>query len=301
MYYDYKMLTKDLERLSRSYPEMQLFSIGNSVEGRQINCVRFGGGEKKLFLNGAHHGLESLTSALLVKFLDEYIRAALCEERFFCSDAHALSQKVQLYVVPMVNPDGVEMAVYGADFVNPFHRDVIRRSGIFDFTGIWQANVHGVDLNHNYDAAWQSIKSAASPSLWGGPHPESEPETRAVTALVRRCGFDMLIAFHSQGREIYYDFDNCTPTFSLEFARELARVSGYTVSVPTGTASFGGCKDWFIKEFDKPGFTVEIGEGQNPLPLERLEAVYTENARLILRAAELCLCDVGDGAVSKRL
>ena len=56
--------------------------------------------------------------------------------------------------------------------------------------------------------------------------------------------------------------------------------------MPTGTASFGGCKDWFIKEFGKAGFTIEIGSGKNPLPMEKLDEIYNENARIILKAME---------------
>ena len=63
----------------------------------------------------------------------------------------------------------------------------------------------------------------------------------------------MLLAFHSQGREIYYDFDGMTGENSVEIAKKMAEESGYAVCIPTGTASYGGCKDWFIKEFGKRG------------------------------------------------
>ena len=56
--------------------------------------------------------------------------------------------------------------------------------------------------------------------------------------------------------------------------------------MPEGTASFGGCKDWFIKEFGREGFTVEIGQGLNPLPMSMLDDVYDENAKIILCAME---------------
>lgn len=288
MFYTYKMLCEDIEKFSRRHRRAQIFSVGESVESRPLMCIRLGCGRRRLFINGAHHGLESLTSALIMRFCADFAAAAEKGECFLGSDARVLCERVTLYALPMVNPDGVEMAVNGADFLNPFHRDVIRRSGVIDFTGIWQANVRGVDINHNYDADWQSIKKSPSPTRWGGEYPESEPETRAVTELVRRCGFDMLIAFHSQGGEIYYDFNGAVAPRSVEIAGELASVSGYKAEIPTGTAVFGGCKDWFIKEFGKEGFTVEVGHGKNPLPLELLPDVYEENARIVLKAMELC-------------
>jgi g-D-glutamyl-meso-diaminopimelate peptidase len=104
--------------------------------------------------------------------------------------------------------------------------------------------------------------------------------------FVRKTDFDILIAFHSQGKEIYYDFDGITAENSRKLAEEMAKVSGYAVCTPTGSAAFGGCKDWFIKEFGKAGFTIEIGSGQNPLPMEKLNEIYDENALIILKAME---------------
>ena len=60
----------------------------------------------------------------------------------------------------------------------------------------------------------------------------------------------------------------------------MAEESGYAVCIPTGTAAYGGCKDWFIKAPGKEGFTVEIGTGQNPLPVSMLDEVYDENAKI---------------------
>ena len=94
----------------------------------------------------------------------------------------------------------------------------------------------------------------------------------------------MILAFHSQGSEIYYDFDGMTGERSREIAKKMAEESGYAVCIPTGTAAYGGCKDWFIKKFGRDGFTVEIGKGKNPLPLSMIDEVYEDNARIILSA-----------------
>lgn len=59
-----------------------------------------------------------------------------------------------------------------------------------------------------------------SPSKIRGEYAESEPETRAITEFVRKEQFDMLLAFHSQGREIYYDFDGMTGENSVEIAKK---------------------------------------------------------------------------------
>ena len=81
-------------------------------------------------------------------------------------------------------------------------------------------------------------------------------------------------------------YDGMMAENSKRIAEKMAQESGYLLSVPMGSAAFGGCKDWFIKEFGKAGFTVEIGHGKNPLPLEMLSEVYPENERLLVASMQ---------------
>lgn len=285
MCYDYARMLRDINALEKKY-DICVFSAGKSVMEKDIPCLRLGGGQKKLLLIGAHHGLEYLTSEFLMKLARNFARSLGAGLSYFGRDIGAMLNKLTLYIIPMLNPDGVDIAVHGLDITNPYHRRLISDVGIHSFTGVWQANAAGVDINHNYDAGWKMVTERPSPSKYGGPCPESESETRAAVKLIRAKDIDMVLAFHSQGREIYYDFDGMTALRSEEIARKMAKASGYALASPTGTASFGGCKDWFIKEFGREGFTVEIGLGKNPLPSEMLDEIYDENARLTLTAME---------------
>lgn len=291
MGYDYVAMLEDTKKLLEDFPFVEQETIGTSVMKKPIFSLKIGTGKKSLFINCAHHGLEYLTSAFIMRFLREY--ASLCEKReaFFGYDAFLLSKKVTLFVVPMVNPDGVDIAVNGLDITNPYHQKLISMVGIHSFNKVWQANARGVDINHNYNALWRSVSKKPAPTKYSGPYSESEPETKAIIEFVREKKFDMLIAFHSQGREIYYDFDGLAAENSRKVADKMAKESGYLVATPVGSASFGGCKDWFIKEFGKAGFTVEIGSGKNPLKMEQLEEIYEENAKIILAAMEEIILD----------
>ena len=51
--------------------------------------------------------------------------------------------------------------------------------------------------------------------------------------------------------------------------------------------SYAGYKDWFIQEFDKPGYTFEAGIGVNPLPISQLGTIYLDNEKAMLLAALL--------------
>ena len=284
MGYDYEQFLKDARRLRSLYPFMEFFSIGESVMEKKIYCLKLGEGKKKLFVNGAHHGLEYLTSAFLMKFLEDSARCIALGEDLFGFSPAILFKKASLYAVPMVNPDGVDIAIHGIDITNPHHRKLISMVGIHSFNKVWQANANGVDINHNYNAGWRVVEVLPSPSKYSGPYSESEPETKAIVDFVRGENFDMLIAFHSQGGEIYYDYDGKAEKRARELALEFSSLSGYSPSTPEDSASFGGCKDWFIEEFGKAGFTIEIGHGKNPLPLEMLDDIYEENAKIILCA-----------------
>ena len=65
----------------------------------------------------------------------------------------------------------------------------------------------------------------------------------------------------------------------------MARVSGYTLAEPAEASSYAGYKDWFIKVFQKPGFTIEAGFGINPLPLSQFDEIYRENLGILVIAA----------------
>lgn len=286
MRYDYKKCTEEITALSGGFHFAKMDTIGYSVMKKPIYSLEIGQGEKSLFINSAHHGLEYLTAAFIMRFLKEYAQAITDKETFFGYPATEFYEKIRLFAVPMVNPDGVDIAVHGLDITNPYHRQLISCVGIHSFNRVWQANARGVDINHNYNAGWRAVKTMPSPTKYGGPYSESEPETKAIVDFIRKNDFDMLIAFHSQGGEIYYDFDGLAAEKSRKTAEKMASVSGYAVSSPEGSASFGGCKDWFIKEFGRAGFTVEIGHGKNPLPMEQLDEIYEENARLILTSME---------------
>ena len=273
MEYDYERFWGDTKAISEEHRNTAVYKIGESFEGREIICIKIGEGDKKILAAGAFHALEYITAAFLTKFAREYVSAAERGECFIGRDARLLTKNVSLFIVPMVNPDGVEIALHGDG----------------DTKNIWQANARGVDINHNFDADWQSVKDKPSPSRYGGEEPMSEPETKAIAAFIRREMFDMLLCFHSQGEEIYYEFNGKTAPRSREIADEMAQESGYKVCVPEGSACFGGCKDWFLKEFNREGFTIEMGLGKNPLPLSMLSTVYEPNARIILCAMEQAL------------
>ena len=142
--------------------------------------------------------------------------------------------------------------------------------------------MRGVDINHNFNADWENLRNkeralgiyGASPTRFGGTKPESEPETVAVANLCRDTKIRHAVALHSQGEVIYWTFGEKVPPRAQRMAEIMATSSGYALDVPISIAEGGGFKDWFISEFKRPAFTIELGKGKNPLPIEDANEIY---------------------------
>lgn len=291
--YNFEILKKDIEMLAQKFPYLEWGSIGKSIWGRELYYIRLGHGERKISYNGAHHGMEWITSAMLIKFAEDFL-SALRDEKCLCGfSVEALCKKTSLYIIPMLNPDGVELSTSGLpEWLSEDEYDrLLQYNGSCDFTR-WQANAGGVDLNHNYDAMWQQSKSmekeygvyGPGPTRFSGQAPLSEPESRALAEFTVKQNFDMVLAFHSQGKVIYQGFQGKEPPVSVKIANAFELISPYKLDTTEGIASYGGYKDWFVDKFRRPGFTIEVGEGVNPLPYENLPIIYKETLPLLLGA-----------------
>lgn len=94
--------------------------------------------------------------------------------------------------------------------------------------------------------------------------------------------FNLVISYHTQGKEIYWNFQNINPPGGLEIANQFSNVSNYIVSNVPYNASFAGYKDWFILQYNRPGYTIEAGLGQNPLPISQFDEIYTDNIGILV-------------------
>ena len=117
--------------------------------------------------------------------------------------------------------------------------------------------------------------------------PLTEPEALAVYNFTLQHNFRLIIAYHTQGKEIYWQFLNYTPPSAFEIANAFAEVSGYKVADVPYASSFAGYKDWFIQEYDRPGYTIEAGLGNNPLPISQFNEIYRDNIGILVLGAVL--------------
>ena len=288
--YDYDVMQEDLQRLRQQYPFLQVSSIGSSVLGRDLTMIRLGQGPREYHYNGSHHAREWITTPLLMKFIEEYARAYQSGGSLAGHNVRELYNAASIYIVPMVNPDGVDIVINGVGPDNPFRSQLIQwNGGSTNFT-MWKANIRGVDLNRQYQANWELARQQGppgpAPEDYAGPAPESEPESRAIANLTRSHDFRLVLAYHTRGEVIYWNYLGLAPPESRQIVQQFQRLSGYTpLDEPGEYSSNAGYKDWFILAYRRPGFTIEVARGENPSPLWQLPEIWNDNVGILMYAA----------------
>lgn len=291
--YTYDVFRDDFARLMRAYPMLQSGTAGHSVLGKPIEFIRFGQGEKKIIITGAHHGKEWITAMLNMALISALCRLCTEHRRVGETDVASFFQTRSIYFVPMVNPDGVNLCIRGlTDDIPAFTRSRLlgMNGGSENFVGRWQSNIRGVDLNHNYDALFEKGRAMAfAAGVYGpgsgryfGEYPESEPETQAIVSLTKAIGPNVVVAYHAQGEEIFYKFNKTCARGAANLAKTLSCATGYKLVEADGVTDCSGYKDWVIDAFRIPAFTIEVGKGENPLPLTQFDKIFHDNLKAVL-------------------
>ena len=290
---------KDLKSLQKG--GAKVYSIGESVLGRPIFCVQIGEGAKKLLAQYAIHAREHITCHLAIKqakkLLNENINGTV-------------------FILPLVNPDGVCLAVDGIKSLNQIDKDLslidqhfafIKKTPLLSTMQInrlkkwlltennfplWKANIRGVDLNVNFDAHWATGKQNVfkrGRENFVGAVPESEPETKALVHFTKAIRPHMTISYHSKGEVIYYKFFQ-TGKFlkrDKQIAKAIATITGYRLA--SGKGSAGGYKDWCVEKLNIPALTIEVGTDtlSHPIEKEYLDMIARQNQSVLQKSLAL--------------
>lgn len=289
--FDEKSRNQVFTAITEKYPFVEKGVFAKSLCGRDLKYLSIGGKEEQVIFSAAFHGMEWLTSLVVLAFAARVCEALASGTKIAGVYIRPFIEKRGLLVVPCVNPDGVEISLNGAGMACEYEELVTKVSG--GDTSRWQANARGVDINHNFPAGWEELHKmeqeagiiGPAPTRYGGPEAASEPETRAMIDICKERAFRHALAFHSQGEEIYWKYGDNTPKDARLMAEIMAKSSGYSLAEPQGLAVGGGFKDWFIEEFRKPAFTIEIGKGQNPLPISDFKEIYEQIEEMLVYSA----------------
>ena len=296
--YSYELTDYITEGLKARYPFITRESAGTSIMEKELWYLTIGTGSKNVFFNASHHANEWITTPVVLKFTEDYLKAIAADGSLSEEKASDLYASKTLFIMPLVNPDGVDLVTGAIPINSPYYIDARNIASAYPaiaFPDGWKANISGTDLNLNYPASWERAKeikasqgfTSPAPRDFVGSSPLSALESRNVYNLSLAKDFALTVSMHTQGDVIYWKYLDFLPPRSEEIADELARVSGYTKSITPYASGFAGYKDWFISYYNRPGYTVEIGRGTNPLPITDFDSIYPANLRLLSRALSL--------------
>ncbi len=283
-------------QIVKIYPFCRTELLTTTAFQRPVRTLVIGRGPRKVIYSASHHANEWITTLVLLKFAEEFARAIAENGEIFGEDARALEQQTSIYMVPMVDPDGVDLVV-GAITPGSLQYEIARQFAdnypAIAFPEGWKANLLGVDLNLQYPAGWlqaREIKfsqgfTSPAPRDYVGRAPLNQLESRALAGYTEFIDPALVLAYHSQGKEIYWQFEDYQVPGAQELGEEFARVSGYSLAEAPYASSFAGYKDWFIQYFRRPGYTIEVGAGQNPLPISQFDEIYRDNLGILVTAA----------------
>ena len=233
-----------------------------------------------------------------MKFIEDYSIAYTNNTSLYGIRIRDLFLSTSIYIMPMVNPDGVDLVTGFYPTYSSIYRSfqaIAQNFPDIPFPDGWKANFNGVDLNLQFPAGWNQAKeikyaqgfNKPSPRDFVGYGPLTEPEALAIYNFTLAYNFNLVIAFHTQGQEIYWQFQNFNPPRSEYIGNRFAKASGYLLAETPYNSSFAGYKDWFIQEYNRPGYTIEAGLGQNPLPISQFDEIYQDNIGILILGAIL--------------
>ena len=282
--------------LVEKYPFLRSEVLDQTAFGRDLRTLVIGKGKRKVVFSASHHANEWITTTVLLKFMEEFAEAIEEGDDIAGYDAGALAEAVTIYAVPMVDPDGVDLVTGAIPSGTVAYESAARLAENYPnipFPEGWKANLLGVDLNLNYPAGWREAReikfsqgfTRPGPRDYVGRAPFGQLESRAMGEYTEVLDPALVLAFHSQGKVIYWQFRDYEVPGARELGERFARVSGYELADTPYESAFAGYKDWFIQEFRRPGYTIEVGEGENPLPLEQFPEIYRDNLGILVTAA----------------
>ena len=270
-YYTYAEATAELDSIHSHYPDLttEKISIGVTWEGRDIWAMKVSDNpdidedEPTLLLTGVHHAREPIGCTITIEFA-KYLLSHYGNDPVVTW----LVDNRQLWIVPIVNPDGYVYNQWGDGYWRKNKRDN-NDNGVFD------PNYDGVDLNRNYGYMWGYDNNGSSPDpssqVYRGPSPFSEPETQAVRELCDSARPEIAINYHSYSNYILYPWGyqtSYTPDQQafVAMAQIMSESNGYTYGTPWELLYIvnGDSDDWMYGEqTEKPKiftFTAEVGE-----------------------------------------
>lgn len=259
----YDSLITNMLKLRNEYPDsLKLFTAGYTESGKEILMFTMGNGEKKALVIGGIHAREHITTKYLLRCIEEY-----CFENEKGTGVYGnfnikeLLSEYTLYIIPCVNPDGLEII---SGRMNA--EENVRITDIKEY----KANANGVDLNRNFPLDWEHIDNGVTSPYthyFKGYKSASESETQTLMTLCEEHSFDFALSVHIKGNCIFWGdtFNTNNNALYKSFAEDISSASELSMTEPTlkPTDYGGGFENWFRHTYNRPGVCIELSHYTN--------------------------------------
>ena len=215
------------------YPGLcRMEALTTTAFGRPVEALTMGSGQRRVLYTAAHHANEWITATLLLAFAEDLAKAAIAGAVIGGYPGRELLEVATIHMVPMVDPDGVDL-VTGAlpadsgDYA--FARSLASYYPSIPFPNGWKANLLGIDLNLNYPAGWETAReikfeqgfTRPGPRDYVGRAPLDQRETQALARYTQTLNPALVLAYHSQGEVIYWQFQDIYVPGARELGEKL--------------------------------------------------------------------------------
>lgn len=278
--YSYSDMKKDIEQLTSRYPDRLTSQVlGQTADGRNLYSLCLGNpeAEKQIFVTAGTHAREYINCQVVMMMVERYCRNY--GGKYKGITYRQLFDEVAVYIVPMVNPDGIVISEFGPGVIRDAAlrkkvQKMPRRGGYSN----WKANARGVDLNRNYKmyAGKPAEKKPASEGYPGASR-FSENEAKAVRDLMKSMtNMKACLNYHSMGQVIYWGYKNKSyKSKSYALAKMFKEMTGYYLIDESYTkATYGDLEHYVINEYRIPYVCIETGHGGVPVPNRQLMSIY---------------------------
>lgn len=284
--YSYSRLCDDIEKLTERYgSKIYANPIATTADNRFIYELSIGKNSASgtVMIYAGMNGSESLTSLILMKQAEHYLSKY--------SEYTDLFDKVCLKIYPMINPDGVTLAVSGETGINTqelrdaarsrYSRDITLKKttlGKPDYFAQWDANLKGVDIYYNFGHNWDLFEGSIIPgaSKYKGEFSLSEAESNAVLKQLKKEDPDVVIGYFEGERGIVWNFGQTGNIFDActDMAGILQNVTHYESKTPEDPSC--GFDAYVIGDRETPSFRIDISGGSGELKINDFDDVWKD-------------------------
>lgn len=304
--YSYDKLVSDAKKLAQQYHTvLQDVTIGRSHDNRDILLLKLGVGKQHMICCGGVHGRENINPVVLLCIIEYYadlytnykqqklsLKNRLknptqnlrkeYEQLQLGKCIYELLQTYTILIIPVLNPDGYEIALHGFGMIRNAKLRMLCES--MNIPSVeWKMNARGIDVNRNFPSKFWVEK-------FEGDYPASENETKALIFTFHEYKSKGFIDFHSRGKQIYYYRNQMSEHYNnkqFEIARRIMKITGYELVPPEGeiepSDSGGNTVHYYAEHFKRPALTLETVEDEAAFPLDIGYRISTfEDLKLVI-------------------